>query len=75
MSKGSARSSKKGPAAIALAAAGAVGGAALARRRKDGTAPDVEATTDTTLHVSSEPVETAGPPAEGDTGRSAEEAT
>ena len=66
MSQGSARSSKKGPAALAMAAAGAVGGVALARRRKAGSA-EGEATTDSTLHVSSEPVEAAGPRVEGGT--------
>ena len=67
MSQGSARSSKKGPAALAMAAAGAVGGVALARRRKAGSAAEGEATTDSTLHVSSEPVEAAGPRVEGAT--------
>ncbi|HEV2724418.1 MAG TPA: hypothetical protein VGV10_07270 [Thermoleophilaceae bacterium] len=68
VSQGSTRGSKKGPAALAMAAAGALGGVALVRRRKAGTTPEADATTDTTLHVSSEPVEGAGPPAVGDTG-------
>ena len=67
MSQESARGSKKGPAALAMAAAGAVGGVALARRRKAGSAAEGEATTDSTLHVSSEPVEVAGPRVEGGT--------
>ena len=65
MSQGSARNSKKGPAALAMAAAGAVGGVALARRRKAGVAPETETATDTTLHVSSEPVQAAGTPPAG----------
>ena len=64
----SARGSKKGPAALAMAAAGAVGGVALARRRKAGAVGEPEAVTDdTTLHVSTEPVEPAGAGAEGGT--------
>ncbi len=62
MTQGSAPNSKKGPAALAMAAAGAVGGIAVARRRKAGTSPEAEATTDTTLHVSSEPAEVGGRP-------------
>ena len=71
MSQRSARGSKKGPAALAMAAAGALGGVAVARRRKAGTAVEPEAVTDdTTLHVSTEPVEpveAAGARAEGGT--------
>ena len=65
MSQGSARSSKKGPAALAMAAAGAVGGVALARRRKAaaGSAPVI----DPTLQVATEPVEAEGARAEDET--------
>ena len=59
MPQGATPASKKGPAALAMAAAGALGGVVLARRRKGGAAPESEAP-DTTLHVSSEPVEVAG---------------
>ena len=40
--QGSARGSKKVPPALAMAAAGAVGGVVLARRRKAGTATEPE---------------------------------
>ena len=64
VSQKSAGGSKKGPAALALAAAGAAGGIALARRRKGGEAAEPDPKSDTTLHVSSEPVEVRGAPSE-----------
>ena len=59
MPKGAAPASKKGPAALAMAAAGALGGVVLARKRKAGGAVDQQGP-DTTLHVSSEPAEVVG---------------
>lgn len=60
MPKGAVPASKKGPAAIAMAAAGALGGVVLARRRKSGGAAVEQQGPDTTLHVSSEPAEVVG---------------
>ena len=65
MSQGTARGSKKRPAALAMAGAGAAGGIALARRRKAGAADAPEI--DPALNVSSEPVEPEGARAEGGT--------
>ena len=59
MPQGTTPVSKKGPAAFAMAAAVALGGVVLARRRKGGATFEPEGP-DTTLHVSSEPAEVAG---------------
>ena len=59
MPKGAAPASKKGPAALAMAAAGGLAGVVLARRRKGG-ATEGQQGPDTTLHVSSEPAEVVG---------------
>ena len=59
MPKAAAPASKKGPAAIAMAAAGGLAGVVLARRRKAGGSEGQEGP-DTTLHVSSEPAEVVG---------------